>query len=220
MPRRHRAGPRAPTPRLLTSAAQSMGIRLPSSAADRLDRFSRLLDEKAMALGLVARSDAGRLYHRHVLDCLRAAALFQGEDRLAYDLGSGAGLPGIVLAVAVPGCRFVLVEPRRIRAGFLELAIDRLELSNARVAVERAEDLRGADPGDVATARAFAPLPAAWGAAAPLLRRGGRLIYWAGESLEDPAAEGRKAGRGGAPAEVTVHRVLATSAPLVMMARK
>lgn len=198
--------------------AAEMGVSLPGASGERLARFTRLLEERAASLGLVARSDSGRMYERHVLDSLRAAALLRRTDALAYDLGSGAGLPGVVLAATAPWCRVVLIEPRRIRVGFLEMALELLDLPNAHIATVRAESVE--KPADLATARAFAPLEKSWQVAGPLLRPGGRLVYFAGEGMSDPLASARAAAHRHLPATVAVAKVLATSPPLVIMARK
>jgi 16S rRNA (guanine527-N7)-methyltransferase len=197
-----------------------MGLNLSQGAADGLLHFMGLLAERASPLGLISRRDVSRLYERHVLDSLRAAVLFTPEDALAYDLGSGAGLPGIVLAVAVPRCRFVLLEPRRIRVGFLELAVEALDLDNVEVAPVRAEELGPTRLADVVTARAFAPLARTWPIASRLLQPSGRLIYFAGKSLVSPLAEAEEAARRGPSAVVSAERVLARSPPLVIMARR
>jgi 16S rRNA (guanine527-N7)-methyltransferase len=163
-----------------------LGISLSDAAAAQLLSFEALLLEKAVPLGFVARSDEGRIRERHILDSLRAALEVQSVDRRALDLGSGAGLPGIVLAIAVPDLRVGLVESQRRRVGFLELAVERLELRNAEVVPRRAEEL---EPGsaDLCTARAFAPPDRAWQVAKPLLAAGGRLVYFAGEgALQAP----------------------------------
>lgn len=198
--------------------AAGFGVRLSERQGRLLVRLHDLLLERAVPLGLVGERDAGRLYERHVLDSLAAAAAFEPSDRLAYDLGSGAGLPGLVLAIALPGCRFVLVEPRRRRAGFLELAAERLGLGNVSVAVARAEDL-GEGEGDVVTARAFAPLERSWRAAFRLLRPGGRLVYFAGRGLRDPLAAAASVAAPEPPGEISLLRVLESAPPLVIMAR-
>jgi 16S rRNA (guanine527-N7)-methyltransferase len=195
-----------------------MGVSLTEQAAEQLVQFAVLLRERAIPLGLISTSDAARVYERHVLDSLRAASLFSPGDKAAFDLGPGAGLPGVVLAAAVPWCRFLLVEPRRIRVGFLELALEALDLPNAEVAAVRAEEVDGL--ADVVTARAFAPLSRAWRVASRMLRSSGRLVYFAGESLVDPIAEAELATREGPAAEVTTNKVLATSPPLVIITRK
>jgi 16S rRNA (guanine527-N7)-methyltransferase len=140
--------------------------------------FERLLADRAVPLGMVASSDVGRIRERHVLDCLRAAALVEEADRLAYDLGSGGGLPGIPVAVARPRLSIELVEPRRARVAFLELVVERLALTNVAIVGRRAEDVTAV--ADLCFARAFAPAHDAWDAAFPRLRPGGRLVYFAG----------------------------------------
>ncbi|HEV8683637.1 MAG TPA: 16S rRNA (guanine(527)-N(7))-methyltransferase RsmG [Actinomycetota bacterium] len=201
------------------AGAKAMGISLSEEAARRLLRFEDLLRNRAVPLGLLSVGDAPRIHERHVVDSLRAATLFTPADEAAFDLGPGAGLPGLVLAVAVPWCRFVLVEPRRIRIGFLELAVESLGLTNTDIAPVRAEALDG--QADVVTARAFAPLPRTWKVASRLLRSDGRLVYFAGLSLRDPVGVAeRAAAEGPSPAVVSTRRVLATSPPLVIMTRK
>ncbi|MGH2723581.1 MAG: 16S rRNA (guanine(527)-N(7))-methyltransferase RsmG [Actinomycetota bacterium] len=188
---------------------------LSSTQSALLGRYTLLLEERAVPLGLISASDGGRIWTRHVLDCLRAAPLVRDYDRLAYDLGSGSGLPGLVLAIACPWCRFVLVEARARRAGFLELAVQQLGLSNVEVAPRRAEE--PSEPADLATSRAFAPLSRAWEIAHPLLRPGGRLIFFAGAAATDPEVAARSLSP--APASVEMARDVATSSPMVIMAR-
>jgi len=182
-----------------------------------LDVFEALLLEGAPRLGLVASGDLERLRQRHIEDSLRAARCVLPTNRLAYDLGSGAGLPGIVLAVAVPTCRFVLVESRSKRAGFLELVLARLGLSNAEVSHGRAEEL--STPADLITARAFAPLERAWSVAHPLLRRGGRLVFFAGKGEDASRAARLTDPEPAANVEIDVEKGLANQGPLVIMAR-
>lgn len=165
----------------IVTDARDLGVRITEPQARTLVTFHDLLRDRAVSVGLLSESDSERIYERHVLDCIRAATVFGPNDRLACDLGSGAGLPGVVLAVAVPHCRFVLLEPRRRAVAFLELAVDHLELSNAEVLPRRAEEARLS--ADVVTARAFAPIERSWPAATTLLRHGGRFVYFAGERL-------------------------------------
>jgi 16S rRNA (guanine527-N7)-methyltransferase len=202
----------------LRRAASAVGVDLSPQAVGRLAAFSALLAARAVPLGLVAQSDAGRIRERHLEDSLRAAAVFVRSDGLAYDLGSGSGLPGIVLATAMPWCRFVLIEPRRRAVAFLELAIEELGLANVEVAPARAEQV--SEPADVATARAFAPLSRSWATAWPLLRPGGRLVYFAGRSVKDPLAAARSLTDPEPPAAVKVPTTLATPSPLVIMTRR
>ncbi len=102
------------------------------------------------------------------------------------DIGSGAGLPGIPLAIAAPEVRFVLTEPRAKRAAFLEFAVQQLQIGNVIVHPSRAEDL---EPKRFASAvaRAFAPFEATWRVARPLLKPNGVLVAFTGSSETPPA---------------------------------
>lgn len=160
------------------------GIEVSPDVFRRLGELEGLLRERAIPLGLIARSDTTRIWDRHVLDSLRAAEAVRDADELAYDIGSGAGLPGLVVALARSGLHVILVEPRRSRVAFLELAIERLRVENASVYHGRIEDVDR--PADLCFARAFAPLRDAWRSALPLLRPGGRLVYFAGAHIEVP----------------------------------
>jgi len=192
--------------------AESIGVALEPSQVARLLRFEDLLLERAIPLGAVAKSDAGRFRDRHTLDCLRAAPVVEGAQ-VAADLGSGAGLPGVVVAIALPLVRVLLIERRPKRAAFLEWTVEELGLSNTTVIVGRVEDVT--DRVDVGLARAFAPLEEAWRRAEAMLRPGGRLVYFAGAGPSTPPA----------PSGSTIQRILRTpvlesSGALVIMTRQ
>jgi 16S rRNA (guanine527-N7)-methyltransferase len=149
-----------------------------------LHQYELILRERAVPHGLVSRGDATRLWDRHILDSLRAVACLGAgcpEGALA-DLGSGAGLPGIPVAIALPGAHMTLVEPRVRRAAFLEMAAEELGLSNVVVDPRRAEQARLQVDGCLA--RALAVPAVTWRLAKPLLKRGGRLVYFAGGSFD------------------------------------
>ena len=198
--------------------AERLRVPLTDEQARVLERFHDLLTRKAVPLGLVSEGDADRIYERHLLDSLAAATAFEAADRLSLDLGSGAGLPGVVLAIALPGIRFLLVEPMRRRIAFLELAVEALGLTNVEILGERVEKLPGkVGPADVATARAFAPPLESWKAAAPLLRPGGRLIYFLGRRTSLEEADLRSVEY--PPASLRVTEVLDSSMRLAIIAR-
>jgi 16S rRNA (guanine527-N7)-methyltransferase len=169
----------------LRAQAGRLGVALDTSQASRLIAFEQLLFDRAIPLGVVSRSDTTRIRERHILDSLRAAPVVQGDD-LAADLGSGAGLPGVVVAIALPGLRMLLVERRPRRAALLELVVDELSVSNATVFAGRVVELP--ERVDVALARAFAPPEEAWAQARQVLRPGGRLVYFAGAATAIPPA--------------------------------
>ncbi len=191
--------------------ASALGIAVEPEAIERLGAFEALLRDRALPLGLIAESDRPRLVERHVLDCLRAVAAVIESDRLAYDMGSGAGLPGVVVAIARPELGVTLVESRRSRAAFLELAVERLTLDNAAVFAGRIQDL--AEPADLCFARALAPLATAWDLAAAHLRPGGRLVYFG------DLAEGEDPPRGATEIRVLEAPLLESSGSLTIMTR-
>jgi len=191
---------------------QSFGVACSPEQANALVAFESLLRDRAIPLGLIAPSDAGRLLERHVLDSVRAAAAIEPADREVADIGSGAGLPGIPVAVVLPRVRVSLVEPRRRAVGFLELALERLGLTNAQVLAERVERLRGEF--DVCLARAFGPIDRTWRVAAPILRPSGRLVFFGGRGYRPPPSLPN------AIARVLQTPVVESSGPLVIMSRQ
>lgn len=197
---------------VLRSEALALGVPLSPAQAGTLLSFERLLVERAVPAGMVAGSDVERMRQRHVLDCLRGAAVIRPEDGLAYDLGSGAGLPGLIVAIAVPHLQVALVETRRRRVAFLELAVEQLALSNAAVVSGRIEDLTGT--ADLCLARALAPPGRVWSLAERLLRPHGRLVYFAGEGADTPVEV-----PGVRRTTVVRALVLESAGPLVIMAR-
>jgi 16S rRNA (guanine527-N7)-methyltransferase len=189
-----------------------LNLELAPRQSEQLEAFEVLIRERALPLGMVAIADEARLRERHVLDSLRAATVVSATDRTAYDLGSGAGLPGAVVAIACPDLQMTLVESRRPRAAFLQLVVDRLGLTNTVVSNERVESLH--EPVDLCFSRAFARVGIAWRAADRLLVPGGRLIYFAGErfdlsELPDDAVS-----------TLVTTSALARSGPLVIMSRQ
>ncbi len=204
-------------------ACATIGSPLPDDAIAKLLAFEELLTERALPIGLIAEGDRDAVRRRHVLDCLRAVPHVPA-GRVA-DLGSGAGLPGIVVAIARRDLRVDLVEPQRRRLAFLELALERLALPNAAAVGVRAEELPTAYDG--ALARAFADARASWMAAEPILVADGRLVYFAGArfnpvELARPAPSGPAASRWPEPhiSVVPPPPLLASSGPLVIMTRQ
>jgi 16S rRNA (guanine527-N7)-methyltransferase len=185
--------------------------RLSPEQRRRLELYEGLLRDRAVPGGLISHDDLPRLRERHIDDCLRAAAVVEAGDHDAYDIGSGAGLPGVVVAIACPDLRVTLVERRRSRAAFLESVLEVLGLSNALVFAGGSETLSA--PADLAFARALAPIRRSWELAEPILRPAGRLVYFAGAAF-DPADL-----PAGVAATIT-YPSLAPSGPLVIMARQ
>ena len=191
--------------------AEVVGAGLDTATIARLERFEGLLRDQAVPMGMVSASDAARLRERHIVDSLRALPHLP-ESGSVCDLGSGAGFPGLVLAITRPDLRFVLVEVRRNRAAFLQRAAG--DLANVTVYARRLETFR-AQRVDACTARAFGPPAKSWEAAARILEPRGRLLYWAGASYD----RGSDLPDGVAATHFTTS-ALARSGPLVIMARQ
>jgi 16S rRNA (guanine527-N7)-methyltransferase len=151
----------------------------------RLGAYEALLRSRAIPLGLVSATDEHRLMERHIADSLRGAACLEPNARRVLDLGSGAGLPGIPIAVVEPDRAVVLVERKARAVAFLELVVEELGLANVRVIPGPIESLE-AEEADVCLARALAPLKRAWGMAASILAPTGYLVYWAGSRWSEP----------------------------------
>jgi 16S rRNA (guanine527-N7)-methyltransferase len=177
-----------------------------------LGRYEELLMVQAVPRGMVAASDAGQLHTRHILDSLRAVAHISARAERIVDLGSGAGLPGLPVAVARPDLEVTLAEPRQSRAAFLELAVERLRLPNVRVFPGPAEEL---DSGfDMCLARGFGDAQRSWVIARDLLGPLGTLIYWAGGTFR----------KGDTPPDARVlamgEPTLESGGPIVIMTRQ
>jgi 16S rRNA (guanine527-N7)-methyltransferase len=161
------------------------------------ERFAELLATEATVRGLIGPREVPRLWERHLLNCAVVTDLIpQGAS--VCDVGSGAGLPGLALAIRRPDLRVTLLEPLLRRTRFLELAVDALELTNVRVLRGRAEELRD-EQFDVVTSRAVAPMDrlARW--SLPLTRVGGLFLAMKGSSAtaEVEAAAGVLRSHGG-----------------------
>ncbi len=148
-----------------------------------------------MVRGLIGPREAPRVWERHLINCGVTSEMIP-IGASVVDVGSGAGLPGIVLALARPDLTITLVEPLARRTAFLSEAVTALGLDATVTVVRgRAEDLAGGPPvaADVVTARAVAPLDRLAGWCLPLAAIGGRLLALKGASAADEVAEHRDA---------------------------
>ena len=140
--------------------------------------FTNELAARGEELGLIGPLEPPRLWSRHILNCVLPAPLLR--PGLVGDIGSGAGLPGIVLAIARPDVDFVLIEPMERRFAWLEQESSRLGLANVAVVRARAEEARLARPLDQVTARAVTALSKLIPLTVPLVRSGGELVFMKG----------------------------------------
>ncbi|MEV4621717.1 16S rRNA (guanine(527)-N(7))-methyltransferase RsmG [Asanoa sp. NPDC049573] len=184
------------------AASVLFGERLPLAS-----RYAELLVTDGVVRGLIGPREAPRIWDRHLLNCATMSELIPSGASVV-DVGSGAGLPGIVLAVARPDLSMVLVEPLARRTAFLAEVVASLGLDDTVTVVRgRAEEVRDAlVPADVVTARAVAPLDRLAGWCLPLTAPGGRLLALKGASASDEVAEHQTAiGRLGGATPVVRH---------------
>ena len=155
--------------------------RLYPDAVGGLSAYAELLATDGVVRGLIGPREVPRLWDRHLLNCAVVEQLLPTDSSVA-DVGSGAGLPGVVLAVVRPDIRMTLIEPLLRRTTFLSEVVSTLGLANVEVARARAEDVDGSF--DVVVSRAVAPLPklAAW--CLPLCRPTGLMVAMKGASAE------------------------------------
>ena len=157
-------------------------------ALDKACRYAELLAADGVTRGLIGPRETGRLWDRHLLNCAVVTELLPDNGRMV-DIGSGAGLPGIVLAMLRPSLEVTLLEPLLRRAVFLEECVAELALANVTVLRARAEEKHMAGlEADIATARAVASLDRLVGWAAGILRPGGQLLAIKGQSADEELA--------------------------------
>ena len=164
-------------------AAEIFGDRLAMAR-----QFADALGQHGEERGLIGPLEPPRLWSRHILNSAVIAPLFSGR---VGDVGSGAGLPGLVLAIARPDVEWILIEPMERRVAWLSEQVDALGLDNVEVLRARAEDWKRGPVLDAVTARAVSALRTLVPLTAPLVRDGGELILLKGTSAasEIEAAE-------------------------------
>lgn len=168
-----------PPPPLLAVAADVFG-----DALEKAQEYAGFLATEGVTRGLIGPRETTRLWDRHLLNSAFVADLMPDQGELV-DIGSGAGLPGVVLALLRPSFQVILLESMLRRCVFLEECVARLGLENVQVVRARAEDMAGVMRADVVTARAVAPLDRLVGWAAGLLRPGGEILAIKGQSAAE-----------------------------------
>jgi 16S rRNA (guanine527-N7)-methyltransferase len=153
------------------------------------ERYAELLATEGVVRGLIGPREAPRLWERHLLNCAVLGEVV-AEGAAVVDVGSGAGLPGLVLAIARPDLSVTLVEPLLRRTRFLDEVVETLGLAErVEVVRGRAEELHGRRTWDVVTARAVAPLERLAGWCLPLVSAGGELVAMKGAAAADEVEE-------------------------------
>lgn len=161
---------------------------------DRIElarQFTAALAEHGEERGLIGPLELPRLWSRHILNSAVAGSLFVAGGRVG-DIGSGAGLPGLVLAISRPDVRWVLIEPMERRVAWLNEQVAELGLDNVEVLRARAEDWKQGSVLDAVTARAVSALRTLIPLTAPLVRDGGELILLKGANAANEIAAADK----------------------------
>ncbi len=158
----------------------------PLLAGDRIEMlraFTADLGMRGEQLGLIGPLEAPRLWTRHVLNSALLAPLI-GSGAQVADIGTGGGMPGLVLAIVRPDAHFLFVEPMERRCAWLQEQIEVLGLENAEVRRGRAEEFHDAWEVDQITARAVTALRKLVPLTAPLLRDGGEMLFLKGAAVD------------------------------------
>lgn len=166
-----------------TPSVPDVAQRVFSDALPQAIAYAELLATDGIVRGLIGPREVPRLWDRHLLNCAVVTDAVPQRASVA-DIGSGAGLPGLVMAIRRPDLQVTLIEPLLRRTRFLEEVVGALKLSNVRVRRGRAEELHGVARFDVVTSRAVAPMDrlARW--SLPLVRSGGSFLAMKGSSAE------------------------------------
>jgi len=187
----------------LQRGCAQLGVDLPATAARRLLAHLALLEQWNRRFNLTAVRDVDTMVARHLLDSLAVARFVRGDSLI--DIGSGAGFPGLPLAVARPQLQVTLLDSRMRRVEFLRAVCAELQLGNVEVVRARVEDYRPARKFDTLTVRAFAPLARTLRLTVNLHRPGARLLAMKGRA---PDAEIAAAGvDAAAKSAITVHKL-------------
>jgi 16S rRNA (guanine527-N7)-methyltransferase len=171
----------------LREGARALGIDLSDEQAGKLVAHLDLLDDWNQRMNLTAIRDRGPQLTKHILDSLSVRPHLRG-NRIA-DVGSGAGFPGIPLAIVLPDVHFALIESTGKKCRFLEHVRDTLSLQNVEVVQSRAEGFKPVERFDTVLARAVGPVADLVRNAGPLVAGGGRLLAMKGRFPQDELAK-------------------------------
>jgi len=152
-----------------------------------IEEYAASLATDGVVRGLIGPREVPRLWERHLVNCAVLGEVIP-EAATVCDIGSGAGLPGLVLAIARPDLSMTLVEPLLRRSVYLSEVCEQLNLANVEVVRARAEELHGKQRFDVVTSRAVAPLERLLGWSMPLVSPEGTLLAMKGSSIADEIA--------------------------------
>ena len=178
-------GPNVPRGTNPTKAQeQVLGLAFP-----QLAQYAQILGQEAVLQGLLGPREIDRIWDRHILNCAALNELIP-QAKSIIDIGSGAGLPGIVLAIMNPSTHVILVEPMQRRTDFLNDVKKQLNLENVEIIRGRAENQK--IQAQVVTSRAVAPLIKLLAWSLPLVEKGGKVLAIKGEKAQSELEEAQK----------------------------
>lgn len=160
-------------------------------AYDGVARYAEMLRDQGELRGLIGPREVPRIWERHILNSAAVVPYLPTSGSVA-DIGSGAGLPGVVLAVMRPQLEVILVEPMERRTTWLSQVVAELGLTNVQVKRGRAEEYHGAFEVDAVTSRAVAALSKLVRLSMPLVRVGGEMVILKGRSVAEEVDPARK----------------------------
>ncbi|WP_138316695.1 16S rRNA (guanine(527)-N(7))-methyltransferase RsmG [Rhodoluna limnophila] len=176
------------TPDFTPEAEPAIAATIFGAGIDKARGYAAALVRDGDELGLLGPREMPKLWSRHILNSAVVAELVPAGKKVA-DVGSGAGLPGIPMAIAQPDAEFVLIEPMERRSNWLKQQVEELGLTNVRVIRARAEEVGEAF--DIVTARAVSALPKLLRMTVPLTRNGGEIIALKGSKAADEIEESK-----------------------------
>ena len=179
---------------MLASGLQQLGLSVNPQAVEKLLQFSDLLLEKNKVMNLTAVTDPKEVVTRHFLDCA-ALASHIGSGKTVLDVGTGAGFPGIPLAILCPGTQFTLLDAQRKRIDFLKEVVEELSLSNVMPVHARAEEFAALHRAsfDLAVSRAVADLRVLVELTLPMVKKGGMFYAMKAADCEDEVGSASQA---------------------------
>ena len=202
---------------ILREGFAELGIAPPEDAAAKFRGYYERLAETGSVMNLTAIEGEGPVARLHFLDSAALLSLADFSGRRVIDVGTGAGFPGLPLAIARPDLQVVLLDSLNKRLQFLSAVVERLGLTNVRLVHARAEDA-GRDPllrerFDIAAARAVAPLPVLCELLLPFVRVGGHMACYKGPAAQEEWQAASRAAKLLGGGECAVHPVVLPTQP-------
>ncbi len=183
-------------PEQTREALEALAGRMSDDMVRQVVAYGGLVLQAGRRWNLMSRGALENL-DEHLVDSAAVLRAVELEGCSVGDLGSGAGMPGLVLAILRPSCQVTLVDSRRSKVVFLEHAVRALELGNARVVHERLEKLGGLESFDVAVSRALGSILDTLETSLKVVRPGGRLVLYKGPKWSQERAEAERIALGG-----------------------